>query len=513
MSRVEKALKNAKVSVLFYLLATFTAFFTRKIFLNYLGDDFMGLTGTLKSILGFLNLAELGIGTAIGFTLYKPLFDNNENEIKRLVNLIGYLYKRLGFIIIGAGIIVSLFFPLIFENQSIDKKIIYIGFYSYLISAGFGFFINYSQVVLQSDQKGYVITSIFQSFNISRQIVQALIAFYLKDFVLWLIMELVFSLLNSYYINKKVKKTYPFLNGKVNLSTSIRNEYPTVIKKIKQVFVHRISSFVTSGTDQILIYALVNLKSVAFFGNYSMIFTQVSTLINTIFSGIGSGIGNLVAENDAKKINDVFWEMMGIRFFLTGVFVINLFFLINPLITVWLGSEYILSDLFVYLMLFNLAMQIIRLPIDNYVTAYGLYQDTWAPIAQMSINLGVSIFFGIKMGISGIMLGTSISMFLIIFLWKPYFLFKKGFNQKASIKFWPKFLVMLLSFTLSFIATYIIVNKFIEIKYLTLFEIGWSAIKINLVLLPFLSLIFYSLNEGFRKFSSRILIMLRKYAP
>lgn len=510
MSRVRKTLKNAKVSMAFYVLATITAFFTRKIFLTYLGDDFMGLTGTLKSILGFLNIAELGVGTAIGFTLYKPLYNNNRYEINRLVYLIGYLYKRLGALIFIIGILISAFFPFIFGNQSISLGIIYIGFYSYLLAAVIGFFINYSQVVLQADQKGYVIAAVFQSFNITRQIVQALIAYYLKSFTLWLVMEMLFSILNSYFINRQVQKTYPFINDKLDIDSNIFKAYPKVIRKIKEVFVHRISSFVTSGTDQILIYALVSLKSVAFFGNYSMILTQIATLINTLFSGMGAGVGNLVAENNPDKIQAVFWEMMGLRILLTGIFLVNLFFLIDPLIIFWLGEEYILDKLIVNLMMFNLAMQIIRLPIDNYITAYGLYQDTWAPLAQVFINLGISIYFGMKWGIAGIMLGTSVSMFIIIFIWKPHFLYREGFGLKAIIAFWPKFLKLIMSLLLSFVLIYLLITEYITIEGFSLLDLCWSAFKMNLLIIPILLLSLFILNSTFRILIFRIFKLIKK---
>ena len=510
MSRVSMTVRNAKVSVVFYFLATFTAFFTRKIFLDYLGDDFIGLTGTLKSIIGFLNIAELGIGTAIAFTLYKPLFEKNQDEIKRLIYLIGYLYKRLGLFILGAGIILSFFFPIIFGNQSIREVVIYVGFYSYLFAAVFGFFINYAQVVLSADQRGYIITSYYQSFNIARQVVQALIAYYLQSPLLWLSMEAIFSIANSYYINKKVHSSYPYINQGLKTNKNIFKEYPVVIKKIKQVFVHKISSFVTSGTDQLLIYALVSLKSVAFFGNYYMIFHQINVLVSYLFSGMAAGVGNLVAENNIKQIKKIFWEMMGIRVCLAGIIIINLYYLADPFIVLWLGEQYILERMVINLMMFNLVLQIIRLPIDNYITAYGLYQDTWAPIAQMFINLGVSIVFGLKMGIAGIMLGTSISMFTIIFLWKPYFLFKNGFQQKALAHFWPNFAKVIASLVISFVLVRFTIDEFMALTTNSIQGFAIALVKINLIAFLVIPLILYLFNKGFRDFITRLIYMLKK---
>lgn len=119
-SRVKKSLLNARVNLIFYFLTLILSFFSRKIFLDTLGADFVGLTGTLQNLLGFLNLAELGIGSAIGYVLYKPLFEHDEGKINEIISVFGYLYRWIGFIILGAGIVLACFLPLIFPNTEFE---------------------------------------------------------------------------------------------------------------------------------------------------------------------------------------------------------------------------------------------------------------------------------------------------------------------------------------------------------------------------------------------------------
>ena len=113
--RVHKSILNAEVNLIFYFLGLFFAFFSRKIFLNCLGAEFIGLSGTLTNILGYLNLAELGISGSIGYLLYKPLQQNDKEEITEILSVFGYFYNWIGGIIFGAGILISLFFPFIFS--------------------------------------------------------------------------------------------------------------------------------------------------------------------------------------------------------------------------------------------------------------------------------------------------------------------------------------------------------------------------------------------------------------
>ena len=128
-SRTHKSVLNAKVNLLFYLLALFVSFFSRKIFLEHLGDDFIGLTGTLQNILGLLNLAELGVGASVSYALYKPIAEGNRGEINRIVSVFGCLYRYIGSFVLGAALLISLFLPFIFRQTIFELGIIYFAFF------------------------------------------------------------------------------------------------------------------------------------------------------------------------------------------------------------------------------------------------------------------------------------------------------------------------------------------------------------------------------------------------
>ena len=141
-SRLKKSYLNARVNVLFYFITLFISFFSRKIFLDMLGADFVGLMGTLQNLLGFLNLAELGIGASIGFVLYKPLFNGDKDKIRDIISVLGYLYRNVGLIILGVGLILACFLPLIFANISIGLGVVYFAYFAFLSSALISYFIN-----------------------------------------------------------------------------------------------------------------------------------------------------------------------------------------------------------------------------------------------------------------------------------------------------------------------------------------------------------------------------------
>ena len=508
MSRVKKTIKNAKVGVLFFSLTLFAQFFSRKIFLESLGDEFIGLTSTLQSILGFLNLAELGIGTAIGVTLYKPLFKNDYVEINNIMALVSVLYKKIGVTVIILGIIVSAFFPFIFSETEIQLPIIYFAFISFLTSSLAGYFITYQIIILQADQKSYIVSTIFHSFTILKLVIQSILVFYYKSYFLWIILELIFPIIYSLTLRLRIKKEYKWLSISNIKNKPKLKDYADIIKIIKQTFVHKIASFVLFSTDQLLIFALVNLKSVAFFGNYQLIFSKLNQLINNLFGSVGAGIGNLVAENNIKKIDDVFWEMMALRFLVGGFLCINLYFLTEPFIAIWLGNQYILDRWILLLMLLNLFISQIRTPVEHFKNAYALFWDIWASIAEVIINLIVSLTFGMFWGIKGIMFGSFISLLVIVVLWKPYFLYKYGF-KKTVLEYWKGFFKLLFPLILFFtISQYIVSCFFCEPvnNYLDWFLL---SIKISLISL-FIYVPILLTNKGFRDLINRFNKLIRE---
>ena len=214
-SRLKKSLLNARVNLIFYFLSLALSFFSRKIFLDALGADFMGLIGTLNNLLGFLNLAELGISTAIGYVLYKPLFEHDEKKINEIISVFGFIYRRIGFIILSAGCALACFLPLIFPNNVFDLGVIYFAFFSYLTTSLIGYFANYKQTLLGADQKNYVVTAYFQSAVLIKTCLQMGLVYYTGNYYLWISLELLLGIVYSIILNWKVNQVYPWLKSEV----------------------------------------------------------------------------------------------------------------------------------------------------------------------------------------------------------------------------------------------------------------------------------------------------------
>jgi len=457
-NRTRKSILNAEVGLLFYFLTLLITFFSRKIFLDNLGADFIGLTGTLFSILSLLNLSELGIGLSVSYFLFKPLADNDKNKINEILSLLGYLYKRIGQFIVGIGIIISLFFPLIFQKTEMSLSIIYFAFFSFLGSNAIGYFINYRQILLEADQKNYLVAIYFQSFNILKSLLQIFLAYYYKNLYIWVSIEFIFSVIQCIILNLKINREYPWLTTNKSNGHALLSTYPEVITKTKQIVIHQLKDFLLTKSDEIMIFAFVSLKMVAYYGNYVMIITKLSTLFLTFFSGMAAGIGNLVAESNKHHVMDIFWQLSSAKYLTAGILVITLSFLINPFICWWLGEQYQLSWIIVTLFMINLYIMQTRPIVDMFNHSYGLYGDIWAAWAEGIINITVTIAIAIKWGIIGILMGKAVSLFIIVTIWKPYYLFSNGFKESIA-SYWEGIFRYYLCFIIAF--TYLLCNIFI----------------------------------------------------
>lgn len=431
--RVHKSILNAEVNVIFYFLTLFLTFFSRKIFLDCLGTEFIGLTGTLGNILGYLNLAELGITACIGYFLFKPLQTNNKQEIQNILSLLGYMYNWIGCIILAGGILISLFFPLIFTKSELDLGIIYFAYYSFLGSSLIGYFINYRQILLTADQKNYLVAIYFQSANIFKIILQIFLAYTYKNLYFWVGIEFLFGILGCIILNWKINKEYPWLNVDKSRGKSLLKQYPEIITKTKQVFIHKIKDFVLVKSDELFIFLFVSLKMVAYYGNYMIIISKLISLFSAITGSVGASVGNLVAEGNKQSMLKVFWELTTIHHTIAATLSFSLYNFIEPFIAHWLGAEYIMDHRILILLIIFIYITNSRNSIDGFNYAHGLYADVWSAWAELIINVSVTIICGMMWGIIGILLGKIASLLTIVVLWKPYYLFTSGFKESVSI--------------------------------------------------------------------------------
>ncbi|MBQ3699702.1 MAG: sugar transporter [Prevotella sp.] len=500
--RVHRSVMNIKVGMFFYVLSLFLAFFSRKVFLDCLGAEFIGLTGMLMNIMSFLSVAELGIGTSIVYFLYKPLQEDNHEKINEVMSMLAYLYRCIGLVIGTCGIVVSLFFPWWFGNLTTGISLVYFAFYSFLASSVAGYIFNYKQLLVSANQKQYLVNAYFQTIGIVQSLVQILLAYYYRNLYLWVLVGLIFTVIGIIIFNIRIRQLYPWL--RINLKEGRQNlkHYPEILRKTRQIFVQKIKDFILYRSDEILVGMFVSVVQVAFYGNYTIITSKLNFLVNILSDGMNAGVGNLVAEGNDKNTMKVFWELTAIRFLIVGIVVLGLLLFLQPFIVCWFGAQYRLSDLIVYLLVFNIFIFLSRGVVEMFISAHGLFSDVWAAWTELFVNLAVTLCLAPFYGIVGILLGKIISVFFIAFFWKPYFLFSRGLHKSVTV-YWkgmtPYFMIFALFVAITLFLRYYI----IEPQVTTLLHLAGYAIVIYPLLLLFYFFALLVITRGMKYFVAR----------
>ena len=459
--RVQRSMMNIKVGMFFYVLTLLLAFFSRKVFLNCLGAEFIGLTGMLMNIMNFLSVAELGIGTSIVYFLYKPLQEENHEQINEVMSMLAFLYRCIGFAIGGAGVLVSLFFPWWFGHLSAGLPLVYFAFYSFLATSMMGYIFNYRQLLVSANQKQYIVNAYFQGISVVQSITQILLAYYYRNLYLWVAVGLIFTIIGCIVFNYRIRKEYPWLH--ISLSEGRQNlkKYPDVLKKTRQIFIQKIKNFILYRSDELLVGAFVSVVQVAYYGNYTIITNKLNFLVNILSDGMNAGVGNLVAEGNLQNTMKVFWELTAVRFFILGIVIFGLILYMQPFIVCWFGPQYRLDDLIVYLLIFNIYIYLSRGVVEMYISAHGLFSDVWTAWAELIVNVVATLCLAPFFGIVGILLGKIVSIFFIATFWKPYFLFSQGLRLPVST-YWkgmaPYYAIFALFVALTVLVKYLLTD-------------------------------------------------------
>ena len=503
-TRTLNSLRNSVVALFMYIVNFVLQFISRKVFIDHLGADVLGLNTTITSILQFLNIAELGIGTAVACTLYKPLQENNRTEICEIVSLQGWLYGRVAAIILGCGIVVACFIPQIFAKISLPMWYAYATFGVLLFSALLTYVVTYKQILLSASQQEYKIQLSYKLSMLVKMFVQIIAVKYFESgYLWWIILEFLFAVIASIAVNKQVSRTFPYLTIERDNSKKLLAKYPSVKTKVSQLFFHKIASFTLSQISPIILYAYTSLTMVAKYGNYMLITIGITSMLAALFNGLNAGVGNLVAEGNKDRILSVFREIFTSRFLIVCRCAICFYFLCNSFVELWVGGNFVLENRIVILLVVIFYLNTMRNVVDSFIQAYGLFNDIWAPLVEAILNIGVSIALGAHFGLTGILLGVVISLLVIVFLWKPLFLFRKGiqYNIGFYIKLYLKHLIVLLIIVvpICFVAQLIRVGEvdnFVEfaIKSMVLFLVSFLFLGCGL----------YFVEPGMRCFISRM---------
>lgn len=461
-SRTENTIKNMKFAFACQILSTLFSFFCRTIFIKKLGAEYLGLNGLFTNILTILSFAELGIGDAIIFSMYKPIAEDNKEKIKSLLNLYKKAYIRIGSVIMIIGVALAPFIKYIIADAPQIHESITIIYLMYVFNTASSYFFIYRQSIITANQKAYIITFYSTVYLLIINVLQIIGLLVFSNFYLYLGIQICVTFLGNGFISYKSKKMYPYTTEK-NIEKLSKKEIEDISTNIISLFVYKAGSVVLNGTDNILISALIGVKTVGICSNYLLIISTVNTIMSKIRSAFAASVGNLNATESPYKKKKIFEKLFFGFGWLYGLFAVGLFCLGNEAVSLWLGSEYVITDMTLLALVINFYVMGVHYPAFLFRTTLGLFKDgRIAPIIASIVNVVLSIVLAQYLGVVGIFIATPIARILGMGMFDPILVYKKGFNSNfieyyrvylkyaildSAICFLCKYLVGLLNIT------------------------------------------------------------------
>lgn len=496
-SRTKNALLNMISGSTMQIINVLLGFVSRTIFIKLLNADYLGVNSLYSNILMVLSFAELGIGNAIAFCLYEPIANNDKKRIQALMKFYKKAYSFIGIIIFIIGLGLIPFMNIIIKNPPNIKENLTLIYILFLLNTSISYFFSYKKTLIIADQKVYIENFYNRLFQIIQVIAQSILLLLTHQYLAYLIIYLVCTILLNVSLAKKADKLYPLLQEKNDNKLS-KEEIHSIFKNVKALFVYKFGAVILDGTDSIIISAIINITTVGISSNYTLLINSVSNIVGQGFNGITASIGNLAAQGDKKKIRTVINELRLLCVWLYGFVAIGFITLSNDFVRIWLGNDFVLPSFVVCAIVFSVYINGVQYPAYVFRITQGLFvQSKWIPLIAALLNVILSIWWGKLIGVAGIFVATGVSRLCTTTLVDPWLVYKNNFSEKPY-EYYIRYILESVGVVFNCIIQYIVVSsinmrnisgfvvKFIVVvigtNFIFFIEFGWTKEFKNLMM-------------------------------
>lgn len=435
-SRTKNSARNAVVSISFYVVYTIMSFVLRKIFIVTLGNDYLSISGLFTNILTVLSFAELGIGEAIIFNLYKPIAFGDTEKIKSLMALYKKAYTIIGVVVFGVGIALIPFLGYLISDEAPDiRENITMLYVLYLFNTSVSYFFAFKQAIITANQKNYIVSAFTNTFRIVQMVFQGIFLYLTHNFLVYLLIQIAFTVINNVVISLKADKVFPYLKDK-NVTPLEKTERKSIFKNVKALMLYKVGSTFLNGTDNIIITKIIALSSVGLVSNFNMIVVAVSAVIDQLPKAVVASVGNLNATGDREKAYRIFKVLLFMCSWIYGFCASGIYFFANDFVSLAFGKEWVLEPIVIFSIVLQFYVSSVHSPCYTYRTTLGYFvQGRWTPLLASVINIVLSIVMGKYMGLAGVFFATSISRGLTYGFVDSYLIYKNCFGKKQVLYF------------------------------------------------------------------------------
>lgn len=451
--------KNAAQSMLFGTISRIyqilVPFILRTLMINFLGVGYLGLNSLFSSILQMLNLAELGIGAAMVYSMYKPIAEDDTETLCALLNLYKLYYRIIGSVIAVVGIVLLPVIPLLIRGEVPEDINIFILYLLNLSVTVFSYWLfAYKNSLLTAHQRNDISSKVKLLTDTIQYIGQVIALCVVRNYYVFLIFALVSQILNNIFVSVVVDKKYPSIRPKGKLD---KEKIKSINQKIKDLFYNKIGIVIVNSADTIVISAFLGLTILAIYQNYFYILNSIKHFIAIILTACVAGIGNsLITETKEKNYTD-FKTFTFLFNWITSFCTCCLLCLYQPFMKIWMGSEYMLEFSAVVCFCLYFYIYVMNALFTTYKDAAGIWhQDRFRPIINAGVNLIMNLIMVQFWGIYGVLLSTVISTLIISVPWVIHNLFTYLFDRAELRKYIIRFLIYILMDFIVCVFTYFV---------------------------------------------------------
>lgn len=457
VERSKNSIKGIISGVVNKFVLLLLPFIVKSVFINTLGMEYFGLNSLFTSILNILNLAELGVGTAISYSMYAAIANNDKKRICALTKLYKKIYSIIGFVILIIGLLILPFIKHLCNYDVPNNINIYIIYIMYLVNTVLTYWMfSYKSCILVSHQQNYIINIVNTIVNLLLNILQIFVLIFIKNYYIYLGLliasTIIYNIVISIIVNNKYKEYFPI--GEIE-----EEEKNKIYKKVKALFYYKIGSVVLTSVDSVVISYYLGLTELGKYNSYYYVITALFGFFQIIQSSLVAGVGNSIELDSVEKNKKDFDKLNFVLGWIVGFCTICLLCLYQRFIYLWIGQENMFEFSVVILLSIYFYVWKMMEIVNVYKDAAGLWEyDKYRPLVASAVNLVLNIVLVQIIGIYGIIISTIVSILFIIFPWSTYILFKKYFN-KGYINYLKRYFINAAITTLGAIITLLICNK------------------------------------------------------
>ena len=428
-----KGILNIGVSIAFKILLLIGGFLVRRFLINFVGNEANGLYSLYNSIIGFLSIAELGVGSAITFCMYEPIVQNDQEKVSALFSLFKKLYWIIGVVIFIGGLTIMPFLPTLAKGSEKTNINLYLTFLLLLISILITYVFAAKTSLINAYKNNYITTAISSLGRLIEYGLQILVLILTKSFVFYLVCCIGASLLQWLATEYVFRNDYRvFIRKSSGLDMQTKSE---VVKNVKAMFMHKFGSVLVNALDSMIISAFIGVAILGKYSNYLLVCTSGITILSLVFTPLTSVIGHFCVEEQERtgEIQKYYNFFYGVNYALGAIFFFLYYAVIDNVISVCFGGDLLLSKSVSFVITLNYFIQFIRQSTLLFRDATGaFYNDRWKPLFEGLSNLVLSILFVSHFGVVGVIFATILTNLFICHIIEPFVLHKNVF--KVSVK-------------------------------------------------------------------------------